>query len=85
MPTPRAYAEPQGKAYVECAFLIATVTFFPPSFSFCRTEWPVFSSTAPQENPRNRLSKFQYFAGDPASTLASEEVRNGHATRPMFT
>ncbi|CAM9548065.1 unnamed protein product [Ectocarpus sp. 6 AP-2014] len=26
------------------------------------------------ENQRNRLSKFQYFAGDPAFTLASEEV-----------
>lgn len=27
-----------------------------------------------QENPRNRISKFQYFAGDSSATLNSEEV-----------
>lgn len=31
-------------------------------------------ATCLQELPRNRLSKFEYFAGDSASTLASEEV-----------
>ncbi len=28
----------------------------------------------PQLNPRNRLSKFEYFPGDEAATLASEDV-----------
>lgn len=32
------------------------------------------TATTTQENQRNRLSKFEYVAGDPAATLASEEV-----------
>lgn len=33
-----------------------------------------FLTARVQENQRNRLSKFEYIAGDPAGTFASEEV-----------
>lgn len=35
---------------------------------------PSLPLSPPQENPRNRLSKFEYFPGDPAGTRESEEV-----------
>jgi len=58
--------------HVPALLLILCVSFFFSPYSHL------------QENARNRLSKFTYVAGDPASTLASEEVLITSAPKADF-
>ena len=70
-PTTKSEVDPFHPGFLCTSFLPDAYGLHPccpPSFLPDKNTWK------PQANPRNRLSKFVYTSGDPAATLASEEV-----------